>query len=251
MRRTPACCWVSTSASVDRRRQQLSGTASHRLAQGVAPFVAEARAHGLPFLVTEFNSIACKGRRGVSDTFASALWGLDTLFELARVGVSGVDVHTRPDAAYAPFRLVRAHGRPIAHVAPLYDALRLFGQLTPAGTRVAPVRVASRFRVRAWSLTDEHGWRRRLRVVLIDEDPRARGEVRLQLAARGPADLLRLDAPSLTAKTAPTLAGQTYGLDARLHGRRRVERVGPDAGAGGYTVAFRRPGVAVITIPKA
>ena len=43
------------------------------------------------------------GKRGVSDTFASALWVLDTLFNLAAVGVDGVNVHTLPGAAYELF----------------------------------------------------------------------------------------------------------------------------------------------------
>ena len=41
------------------------------------------------FRVEELNSVACMGQAGVSDTFASALWMLDTLFSMARAGVDG------------------------------------------------------------------------------------------------------------------------------------------------------------------
>ena len=43
------------------------------------------------------NAVSCGGVRGVSDTFASALWALDTLFEFSRVGVDGVNFHTVPN----------------------------------------------------------------------------------------------------------------------------------------------------------
>jgi hypothetical protein len=32
----------------------------------------------------------------VSDTFATALWAPDALFELLRAGIDGVNVHVRP-----------------------------------------------------------------------------------------------------------------------------------------------------------
>ncbi len=212
------------------------------IAKAVAPYVAAARTRRLPFAITELNSVACGGRFGVSNTFASALWGLDTLLALAHAHVAGVAVHTRRYAAYSPFKLRRHDGRWIAHVLPLYDAMRLFADLTPAGTRVTPVAVVSRFRVDAWSLRDAGGMRH---VVVIDKDPRARGTVRIAARTRGPAALVRLDAPSL-GSTRPTLAGRRYGPDARLRGRRRSGRVAP--APGGYRVAFRRPGVAVLTI---
>jgi hypothetical protein len=220
----------------------LAARSSRGLAQALAPYVAQAHARGLPFWVDELNSVACGGRRGVSDTFASALWGLDTLFELARAGVDRVDVHTRPDTSYSPFKLVRAHGRWIAHVAPLYDALSLFAQLAPARTRLARVRVATRFNVTAWVLA---GPGRMLRVVVIDKDPRAHGVLRLRVPALGPAQLVRLDASTLRARSA-LLAGQAYGADGLPPGARRVESLRPDGQ--GYLLALRRPGVAVVTV---
>lgn len=221
----------------------LEASASDGLAASVAPYVAQARAHGLPFWITELNSVACGGRRGVSDTFASALWATDTLLALAHAGVARVEVHVRPGAAYAPFALSERQGRWVARVAPLYAALRLFAELAPAGTRVAPLQVASRFRIVAWRLVDPLG---RQRVVLIDEAPGARGLVRVALGTRRPATLVRLDAPSLDATGAPRLGGQAFGPDARLHGRRRVERLRGEAGA--YDVPLRRPGIAVLSV---
>jgi hypothetical protein len=220
----------------------LDARSSRGLAHELARYVAQAHARGLPFWVDELNSVACGGRRGVSDTFASALWGLDTLFELARAGVDRVGVHTRPDTSYSPFKLVHVNRRWVAHVAPLYYALRLFAQLTPAPTQLARVRVSSRFDITAWALA---GPRRALRVVVVDKDPRARGLMRLRIAALGPAQLVRLDAPALGARSA-RLAGQAYAADGLLHGPRRVEWLRPDGH--GYRLALRRPGIAIVTL---
>ena len=52
---------------------------------------------------------------GVSDTFASSLWVVDALFELARLGVDGVNMHTLPRSAYELFEFSRV-GRALARL---------------------------------------------------------------------------------------------------------------------------------------
>lgn len=48
---------------------------------------------GLPFYLTEANSYYFGGRDGVSNVFASALWGADFMLALATRGVSGIQFH--------------------------------------------------------------------------------------------------------------------------------------------------------------
>jgi hypothetical protein len=105
----------------------LSNHASTGLADSVARFVAIAHSRGLPFRLDEINSVARGGTRGVSNTFASALWVLDTLFETARVGVDGVYVHTLPGARYQPFAFTHTRGA--------LARARLFRVLRPADVR--------------------------------------------------------------------------------------------------------------------
>ena len=69
---------------------------------------SDAHRAGLPFRLTEVNSVTCGGVPGVSDTFATALWAPDTLFELLRAGVDGVNVHVRTDAINAAFAFKRS-----------------------------------------------------------------------------------------------------------------------------------------------
>ena len=48
---------------------------------------------GLPFRMTEGNTVYQGGKPGLSDVFAAALWGADYLFELMSLGYSGVNLH--------------------------------------------------------------------------------------------------------------------------------------------------------------
>ena len=57
-------------------------------------FVPAARSNGLPCRLEEANSFSNGGAAGVSDAFASALWGLDYLYWWAAHGAAGVNFHT-------------------------------------------------------------------------------------------------------------------------------------------------------------
>ena len=81
----------------------LAPAATTGLADGLAAYVALAHARHLPLRIDEINTDSCGAAPGVSNAFASALWALDTLFEMARVGVDGVNIHTYPGATYQLF----------------------------------------------------------------------------------------------------------------------------------------------------
>jgi len=57
-------------------------------------FAANALSNGLPYRYDEANSFYDGGAKDVSDTFASALWGLDLLHWWAAHGASGINFHT-------------------------------------------------------------------------------------------------------------------------------------------------------------
>ncbi|HEY0758129.1 MAG TPA: hypothetical protein VGD59_02615 [Acidisarcina sp.] len=56
--------------------------------------LANAHAAGLKYRMAEFNDIGGGGEPGLSDTFQSALWLLDTEFEYASLGYDGTNIHT-------------------------------------------------------------------------------------------------------------------------------------------------------------
>jgi Glycosyl hydrolase family 79 C-terminal beta domain len=191
----------------------LTLTASRDLLNGAGPYIALAHRHGATFRVDELNSVACKGQTGVSDTFASALWMLDTLFAMARSGVDGVNIHTLPEAVYHPFTFQRVNGRWQATVFPEYYGLLLFAQAAPAGSRLLTVSIpAGMGEVRARATLTPTGV---IHVVLINDDLTADHTVALRapVGAAQTATVERLSAPSLDATDGVTLAGQGFGTE--------------------------------------
>ena len=148
----------------------LAPAASSGLAARLAPAVAVAAARGIPFRVDELNSVACGGTRGVSDTFASALWVLDTLFNLARVGVVGVNIHTFQNAIYQPFAFADVNGEWSAQVTPLYYGLLMFTRAAPPGSRLLATMFRAPATLRVWATKAPTG---QLHVVLINDSHRS------------------------------------------------------------------------------
>ena len=186
--------------------QLLSDAATTGLADSVSGYVALAHARGIPLRIGEMNGISCGGQRGVSDTFASALWALDALFQMARVGVDGVNIHTATGKINEMFTFRQVNGVWRGYVRPLYYGLLTFARAVPAGSQLldvsGPGGALTNYATRA---PDGH-----IRVVLINKDlGRSRTiAVRAQSTAAGVLELLR--APSIAATTAITLGGQGF-----------------------------------------
>lgn len=188
----------------------LRSFSSRGLATDIAGDVAVAHRRGRQFRLDELNSVACRGKRGVSDTFASALWALDVLFNLARVGVDGVNFHTLPNASYQLFSFSRVHGRWRAFVRPVYYGALLFAQAAPPGSRLLQVRSAAPGRVSAWAALARNG---RLSIVLINKGLRAARTIAVKppRGTRGTPTLERMTAPSVRATSGVTIGERTFG----------------------------------------
>jgi hypothetical protein len=190
----------------------LSDRSSFGMAAALAPFVALAHGRGLQFRVDELNSAAlagCLGRPGISNTFASALWMLDTLFNLASVGVDGVNIHSLPGAAYELFTFRRDGAGWRAFVHPDYYGMLLFAQAFPPGAQLLPVHLPNG-PVKVWATRGAEG---HTRVTVINQDSEPH-RVELQLpSAGGQAELDWLRAPSVAATAGVTLGGQTFGAE--------------------------------------
>jgi hypothetical protein len=190
----------------------LSNPSSAGLAAPVAPYVAIAQRARRPLRLDELNSVSCEGKRGVSNTFASALWMLDTLFNMRAVGVEGVNVHMLPGSAYQAFSVQRSRRRWSASVSPAYYGMLTFARAFPPGARLLSVS-APAGPVKAWATRSADG---RVRVVLINQDPAAPVTVRVRLP--GPQTTLSsqaLLAPSVSASRHVSLGGETFGSSTR------------------------------------
>jgi hypothetical protein len=186
----------------------LSASASTGLADGFTRYVAIAHSRGLPLRIDEFNTVSCGADRAVSRTFASALWALDALFEMARIGVDGVNIHTFPGAGYALFNFSRLNGKWRAAVAPEYYGLLMFTQAAPPGSQLLRVSGGHTGPAKIWATRTNDG---QIRVVLINKDPSRRLVAVLRLPSTGTATLERLQAPGIAASGNVTLGGRGFG----------------------------------------
>ena len=208
----------------------------------------------LPVAMAETNSASCGGMPGVSNAFASALWGLDYAFTLAGAGFVNVDLHTsyRPGGG-SSYNPVDTYGRQDAagrwtyrNVAePLYYALYLFAQQA-AGRRFMSIGVESNANVTAYALSPCAGCA--VNVFVLNKDTSAAGPVKVHLARRmGAASLLLLAAPSLGAGAAEVrIGGAQFASDGSI-GRPRTTPVAPD-GAGDYTFVLPNAAIAVLQV---
>lgn len=224
----------------------LKDSSSEGLSQSIAPALAVARARGLPLRVGEMNSVACSGTSAVSNTFASALWALDTLFSMARVGVQGVNLHTLPGARYELFSFRHAHGRYSAVVHPEYYGLLMFALAAPPGSRLSSVS-APGGPVKVWATRgpDAH-----IRVVLINKDYRSSHALSLRIpAASGRALAQWLRAPAVDATAGVSLDGLSFGdrtYTAKLTGRPALALLSPSHGT--YSVRLPAASAVLLTL---
>lgn len=99
--------------------------------------IALAQKSNMPYRMSEGNSCYNAGKKGVSDTFASALWAGDFLAEVAAVGATGVNLHGGGNGLYTPIAGSPAEGfsaRPdyygMLFVRPILGATMLQASLT-------------------------------------------------------------------------------------------------------------------------
>ncbi len=228
----------------------LNPFASVGLERGLAPDIALAHQRGIDFRIDEMNAITCAGTPGVSDTFASALWALNTLYAMASAGVDGVNIHTWRGSAGKLFGFSRTGGQWTGSVRPEYYGLLMFARAVPAGSQLLTTIQTAENAVQAWaSVGPDH----ETRVVLINDSLTSSRSVLVRIPAdrapSGPAQLQFLEAPSAAATSGVTLAGQTFGPQTStgtLPGTPETESV-PPAG-GGYAVDLPASSAALLTI---
>jgi hypothetical protein len=172
------------------------------------------------------------------------------MFELARAGVDGVNVHTseRTFGKLFSFELVGTawHTR----VAPAYYGLLAFAQAAPPGsTLMRVIGSASSGPVHVWATRAPNGVER---IVLINLGLRG-GQTVLVRAGSSfqPAAVEWLAAPSLSSNDV-TLGGQSFGPDTttgELDGPQVTQPVANSGG--GYRVWMPAGSAAIVTVPAA
>jgi hypothetical protein len=235
----------------------LSENATAGLARTVRPAVALAQHDNLGVRVTELNSVTCGGLEGVSNTFATALWAPDAMFELMRAGVEGVNVHARVTSINRPF----SFNQQGLQTRPLLYGLMLFKRMLGGGDdRLVPVQVRSSrsLALKVWAVralvSEDVGEgtpfvRNPLKMLVINKGPRS-ALITLHLPTRSRAFVQRLLAPSASSTSGVTLDGQQLSHQGFWQGKQTMETLSP-TGNGSYVLRVRGQSAALLTVPVA
>ncbi len=172
--------------------------------QGMKQTVQES---GLPFRLAETNSCYQGGKSGVSDTFASALWAADLMYQLASEGGMGINFHGGGYGWYTPIAGTREDG---FLARPIYYGMLLFAQAGPGqlveskldGIEQAPLLTA--YGLRAIDGT--------IKVVAFNKNADRGVHVRIDAGGRARrVTAIRLHAPRVDDTTDTTLGGSVVG----------------------------------------
>jgi glycosyl hydrolase family 79 len=198
----------------------------------------------LKFRLTEFNSVTCGGKAGVSNTFATALWAPDALFTAMRAGVDGANLHVRNDTVNTPFTIDRSG----LHPRPLLYGLEMFTRtLGPQAQLVRLHLAAARsLNLSAWAVQVRG---RILHLLLVDKGSRT-VRVDLRLPTRAPGTVQRLLAASPYSRSGETLNGQRLNYAGDWTGTPRTETIVPGP-RGGYELTVPRRSAALMSVPLA
>lgn len=155
--------------------------------------LAAAKANGLPMRVDEANSAYSGGVDGVSNKFASALWGLDYTLSMAQAGLAGVNIHGGLGVCndpiwngkfqrYTPFCAAnKAYELAQVYKAmPIYYGLWMARQMGPG--RFLPITVAGDRNVSAYAVRGDDG---RSRIALVQKDETSAAPVAVTLNVGG------------------------------------------------------------------
>lgn len=157
---------------------------------------------GLSFRLTETNSCYQAGKQGVSNTFASALWGAELMYELAWQGGVGINFHGGGYGWYTPIAGTRKEG---FEARPIYYGMLLFAQ---AGSGQLLKNDFSQPQhddsIAAYSLQTPSG----IKSVLFNKNPSASLRLVIDPGHRAQtANLMSLVAPHLESTSGVTLGG--------------------------------------------
>lgn len=183
----------------------LHGT-STGLTEEVAAISAVKAKTGLSFRLTEANSCYGGGKWGVSDTFASALWAVDLMYEQATVGGVGINFH---EVAYKAYSSLVGTLEAGFLARPAYYGLLLFSEAGP-GQLVQIIRSGSQAipLLTTYALRGIDG---RIRIVLINKDTEQNAQVNISGVEASKGRVLRLEAPRVDDTTDVTFGCSPVG----------------------------------------
>jgi hypothetical protein len=160
--------------------------------------------HNKRFRLAECNSVYNGGLAGVSNSFASALWGADFMFNLAQSGAVGINFHTGATNAYTPISFAKG----IYTAKPLFYGMMLF-RLGGKGN-LLPLKVSDTLaNIRCYAVRDSLG---EVILTIINKDTLSSYNINVSLSGASKfikCNIIRLTAPSVYSTSDVTLAGDS------------------------------------------
>jgi hypothetical protein len=223
-------------------------TIAHLLSDNIAtafyrrfqPLVAAAAPYGVPVRAGEMNSVSCSGVLGVSNTFASSLWLIDSLFELVQAGGSGMNLHTgstTSGVADLPYNAFYVNGTAV-QVRPIYYGMLFFAEAIQNNARPIPVTFTPNGtqNIKVWGTLDSKNV---ARIVIIEKDMDTNSQQvsinfgNTQNAIGTLTTLQTTSSAGVAATDQIYLGGQTFDgtTDGHLTGQQQISTVLPYQGA--------------------
>lgn len=168
---------------------------------------------GKPFRMSEGNSCYSGGKPGVSNTFASALWGGDYMLQVAAAGYVGVNLHGGGNGHYTPIAGSNTSGF-VAR--PVYYGMLLAGRFrggTLVGTTISdqsPAQNMTAFCARAGD---------RWKMAIFNKASSAVDIVIPQVPQDIAGDIYLLQAPEISSESGVTFGGSQVGGHGEFHSR--------------------------------
>ena len=182
------------------------------LVSNLATLQAGAQSIGIPYRMSECNSFYNGGSPNVSDAYASALWVIDYLFNLAQGGATGANFHGGGDSTgYTP---IADSSGVVQDARPEYYGMYFF-TLAGTGSLLTTQLTAGGLNATAYAVKTATG----TSLMLVNKDSTQNLTVTAQLPSTiNSASLLAMTqgpgTPSLSATTGVTIQGGTINPDA-------------------------------------
>jgi hypothetical protein len=179
-----------------------------QLTTELATLGAGARQLGIPYRLSECNSFSNGGAPGVSDSYASALWVIDFLFDAAIGGATGINMHGGGQGpGYTP---IADDSGAVISARPEYYGLLLFS-LVGSGTLLQTQLSAGGIEATAYAVRTASGG---LKIMLVNKDPRQNLLMNIQASQRVErASLQTMTGANLSATSGVTIQGAEVNND--------------------------------------
>ena len=219
-----------------------------------AKAIALARQHHLPIALLETNSTSCEGMAGVSDAFASSVWSLNYMFNVAREGYAHIGFHFSYRTGGSAYNAVQTfswdtdnqqHYLNVAQ--PLYYGMYMFAKHA-SGEHFLPASIATEANITSFATTACATCA--VHVFVINQDEHAGGVVDVHVPGQlGAASMLLLSAPNLHSLAAEVrYGGQQFDSNGHIDAA-ATTIITPSSG-GDYRFELPNASAAVLTFQR-